>query len=304
VSRSIALAHIVRREDGTSDGVWGPYVLKSAFQPIFAFDEGRLVPMAFEGLVRPFRDELPLRPYDFFLAVAAADRFHVETLCRNLHLLNAGACLDPAAAIFINFDPSLFCERALVQSALRDMRLVLHEAGIEPTRVVCEVTEHKSVSHHALTEFVQLLREHRFRIAVDDYGAEDSDMQRVTLLQPDIVKFDAQWITRLMDSRPGQALLGVMVQQFAEAGIVTIFEGIEESWQLEAAEEAGASMVQGFILARPELAPTSFGQLGSLASVSGSTVADQPREQAFDSATAAHPARRRQVFGRRTGEAG
>jgi EAL domain-containing protein (putative c-di-GMP-specific phosphodiesterase class I) len=49
-----------------------------------------------------------------------------------------------------------------------------------------------------------------------------------------------------------------MVKSFEDQGIRTVFEGIEESWQLELAEKSGASMVQGFVLARPELAPTSF----------------------------------------------
>ena len=51
-----------------------------------------------------------------------------------------------------------------------------------------------------------------------------------------------------------------MVTTFAEQGIQTVFEGIEEGWQLELAERSGATMVQGYALARPEIAPTSFAQ--------------------------------------------
>ena len=64
----------------------------------------------------------------------------------------------PKAAIFINFDPSLFGERAIADGALRDMRLVLHEADIDPRRIVCEVTEQKSASSEALHSFVQALQ--------------------------------------------------------------------------------------------------------------------------------------------------
>ena len=122
------------------------------------------------------------------------------------------------------------------------------------------MTEQKSASSEALHGFVQALRAHGFRIAVDDYGAHDSDIERIRALKPDIVKFDAQWITRLMESGPGFALLHAMVATFAEQGIETVFEGIEEGWQLELAERSGASMVQGYVLARPEIAPTSFAQ--------------------------------------------
>lgn len=257
--RSIGLSHIVRRDDGISEGVWGPYRLQSAYQPIFTFDDGKLHARSFEGLVRPSREGEAIAPGYFFKAIPAMDRLHVEALARNLHLLNALPSFGAAATIFINFDPSLFCERQVVESALREMRIVLHETGLMPDHIVCEVTEQSSTSAGSLQEFVDALRREGFRIAVDDYGAESSDMGRVKQLKPDIVKFDAQWISRLMDSRAGVALLQVMVEEFARQGILTVFEGIEEAWQLDLAEQAGAAMVQGFVLARPELAPTTFG---------------------------------------------
>ena len=258
MSRSIGLAHIIRQDDGTATGVWGVYVLKTAFQPIFAFDNGKVTIEAFEGLIRPFKDGQGMSPGAFFATVPAAERLHVETISRTLHLLNAGACLDPETSIFVNFDPSVFVERSVADTALRDMRLVLHESGIDPRRVVCEVTEQKSASQEALYDFVEALRRHGFRIAVDDYGAEDSDIGRIKELKPDIVKFDAHWITRLMESGPGFALLTAMVSSFTEQGIRTVFEGIEESWQLDLAERSGASMVQGYVLARPQIVPANF----------------------------------------------
>lgn len=260
MSRSVGLAHTIRQADGSSAGVWGTYVLKSAFQPIFAFRRGRLRPVAYEGLVRPFRDERPIRPDLFFAGIPEADRLHVETLARTLHLLNAGACLDPEAAIFVNFDPSHFGSRTpgAAESTLRDMRMALHETAIAPARIVCEVTEKETGAATALARLVRALRASGCRIAVDDYGAEESDMQRIDDLAPDIVKFDGEWVARMMDSRPGMAMLSTMVGRFRERGIATVFEGIEASWQIDLAERAGVSMVQGFVLARPELAPADF----------------------------------------------
>jgi EAL domain-containing protein (putative c-di-GMP-specific phosphodiesterase class I) len=258
LSRSVGLAHIIRHEDGTSTGVWGTFALKSAFQPIFAFRDGQLSIAAFEGLIRPQRDGEPVPPSVFFPSIPPLDRFHVETLCRTLHLLNAGACLSAEASLFINFDPSLFSDRDITETALRDMRLVLHEANVEPHRIVCEVTEQHTASDEVLYRFVQALRGHGYRIAVDDYGSDYSDIARIEELKPDIVKFDAYWITRLMESGPGFALLSAMVDTFSARGIATVFEGIEEGWQLDLAERSGASMVQGYVLARPELAPTRF----------------------------------------------
>jgi EAL domain-containing protein (putative c-di-GMP-specific phosphodiesterase class I) len=298
LSRSIALAHILRQPDGSSTGIWGTHVLRSAFQPIFAFRAGKLELAAFEGLIRPERDGMPVSPGAFFPKIPPIDRLHVETLARNLHLLNAGAFLDPATRIFINFDPSVFDEPAIADAALRDMRLVLHEARIDPRRLVCEVTEQKSSSPSGLARFVDALRAHGFRIAVDDYGAEDSDMARVAALKPDIVKFDAQWITSLMASGPGAALLKVMVTQFSDSGALTVFEGIEEGWQLELAESCGAAMVQGYVLARPQTVPAVFSRFAGEGRTGGPD--DRPRQVAHAPALAAatkNPAR--QPFGKR-----
>ena len=298
MTRSVGLAHIVRHDDGTATGVWGPFILKSAFQPIFAFGDGRLTATAYEGLARPFRDGEPMAPGQFFKSVPPTDRMHVETLTRTLHLLNAGRFLDPKASVFVNFDPSLFPERSLTDAAVRDMRLVLHEAGIGAERVVCEVTEQKSPSEAILFGFVEALRGHGFRIAVDDYGAAASDIHRIERLQPDIVKFDAQWITQLMRSGPGYALLSAMVRTFSDRGIDTVFEGIEEGWQLELAEKCGASMVQGFVLARPELAPTSFTSFTRAAAQPAADGESQPQPDAApaDAQRAAKPAK---AFGKR-----
>ena len=298
MTRSVGLAHIVRQDDGTATGVWGPFILKSAFQPIFAFGDGRLTATAYEGLARPFRDGEPMAPGQFFKSVPPTDRMHVETLTRTLHLLNAGRFLDPKASVFVNFDPSLFPERSLTDAAVRDMRLVLHEAGIGAERVVCEVTEQKSPSEAILFGFVEALRGHGFRIAVDDYGAAASDIHRIERLQPDIVKFDAQWITQLMRSGPGYALLSAMVRTFSDRGIDTVFEGIEEGWQLELAEKCGASMVQGFVLARPELAPTSFTSFTRAAAQPAADGETQPQPDAAP-ADAQHPAKPAKAFGKR-----
>jgi EAL domain-containing protein (putative c-di-GMP-specific phosphodiesterase class I) len=212
-----------------------------------------------------------------------------------MHLLNAGVCLPESVSLFVNFDPSVFTDRSISDTAMRDMRLVLHEANIDPRRVVCEVTEQKTVSQEALYDFVAALRANGFRIAVDDYGADESDITRIQELKPDIVKFDAVWIGQLMESGAGFALLTAMVKSFEEQGIHTVFEGIEENWQLELAEKSGASMVQGFVLARPQIASPNLRTMGS--------VGEAPAVEQHSEPEAVRPTREARrsakVFGRR-----
>ena len=91
-------SHLVREDDGTSTGIWGPFTLRSAFQPIFAFEAGKLSLAAFEGLLRPFRDGEALPPLAFLNGMLAAERLPVENLAHTLHLLNAARWLPQQAA--------------------------------------------------------------------------------------------------------------------------------------------------------------------------------------------------------------
>lgn len=249
--------HLVR-EDNAWVAAWTPFVLRSAFQPLYGLQGGRLSIVAFEALLRPFRDNTPIPPLIFLRDLDAADRVLVENLLHRLHLLNAAAFLPAEAQIFVNLDPSVFLDHAVADEAIHRMRVTLSETGIGPHRVVCEITEKRAVSQDVLFSIATLLRASGFRIAVDDFGAENSDMGRIRDLHPDIVKFDADWIARMIGTSPGLALLTKMVESFEGQGIRTVFEGIENSWQIELAEKAGVSMMQGFALAQPEIVPGSF----------------------------------------------
>lgn len=287
MGRRTGLDHIEREENGTAVGQWGMFTLRSAFQPIFGFRQGKLRIEAFEALIRPFRDGEPETPSAFFATCNAEDRLQVEGLTRTLHFLNAARCLPDDATLFINIDPSVFTAQDIGDGTLRDIKLVLNSVGIEPARVVCEVTENPTGSQQAFHSFVSGLRANGFRIAVDDYGADESDIKRIRELMPDIVKFDAVWINRLMESDAGFVLLSNMVKSFEDQGIRTVFEGIEEDWQIDLAEKSRASMVQGFVLARPQIAcpelktmgmaPDPASEQGSPEKPAGSRPAHSPR---------------------------
>ncbi len=134
------------------------------------------------------------------------------------------------------------------------MRQLLARLGIAPSRIVCELTEQKSDCDDALVAFVVALKAEGYLVAVDDYGTLESDLARIDRLHPNIVKFDGKLVGRLMESSSGFALLTEMATGFRARGIRTVFEGIEREVQIELAEKAGATMVQGYALARPALA--------------------------------------------------
>ena len=241
---------------------YASFQLRTAYQPIFRVARRSIDIYGFEGLIRVHTaGGKKLRPDHFFPLVRDEDRFHVENLCRELHLRNMARFSELPPVLFANFDPSVYSERERTGREVERMERLVAEVGISPDRIVCEITEKRAKSDETLMFLVDRLRAAGYRIALDDYGADDSDVDRIRSVGPDIIKFDAAWIKRLLETPPGYNLLSSMVTQFHDRGIETLFEGLEERWQLELVVEMGVSMAQGFILARPELAPANFADL-------------------------------------------
>lgn len=248
----------MRDGDRGYSAVYGPYRLCSAFQPIFrSAPDGGLRLVAFEGLLRPSQIQEDVSPTVFFAAVTAGDRAGIDALCRRLHLLNMGLVNRPEAALFLNFDPSLL--RDVTEGAREAARIAAAAAAIGLTgrQIVCEITEKAAVDADALLAMTDTLRAHGFRIAVDDFGAADSDMLRIEQLRPDIVKFDGAWVLRYLMHAAGVEILTDLVTRFRKEGITTLFEGLEEVWQIDLCQEIGSDLLQGFALARPA-APSSL----------------------------------------------
>jgi EAL domain-containing protein (putative c-di-GMP-specific phosphodiesterase class I) len=250
----------LRRDD---DDAWvadyGPYTLHSALQPIFSQDhKGVLTLQAFEGLIRPARNGEFVRPGEFFSGIAAADRAKVDSLCRSLHIFNTGALNRRHAKLFVNFYPGLFVTEMAIRREVEIIKIATIEAGLTPERIACEITQKENDSSDMLSRFVEELRKHGFRIAIDEYGAEERDIARLNLLKPDYVKFEADWVKEFLENSAGSALLRVMVSQFREKGVLAIFEGLEDLRQVDMCQNLDVPLLQGYALARPELAPTHF----------------------------------------------
>lgn len=252
-------SNIRRDEDESWVADYGPFTLHSALQPIFSQDDhGVLTLQAFEGLIRPARNGEFVRPGEFFSVVEARDRAKIDSLCRSLHIFNTGALKRRTAKLFVNFHPGLFVTDTGIRREVEMIKLATIEAGMTPERIVCEITQKENDSADMLSHFVEELRKHGFRIAIDEYGAEERDVARMNLLRPDYVKFEADWVKEFLENSAGSALLRVMVEQFREKGVLAIFEGLEDIRQVDMCHKLDVPLLQGYALARPELAPTHF----------------------------------------------
>lgn len=259
IERKIA-ALLQRDENGNWIAAYRDVILKTAFQPIFRILNGKVRPVAFEGLIRPFKDGVHIMPGTFFGSVEEKDIELIEATARTLHIRNAAKLHPKARRLFVNFDPSALASVSTFESTLDHLAVELKASNLKPTDCICEITEQGVKSEQDLSYFVYSLRARGYLIAVDDFGADSSNMKRIKALTPDIVKFDGALVKRLMATPEGLKQLKLMLGNFNALRISTVLEGIEEPWQIEMADAAGCEMLQGYAMAVPRILPNNFNE--------------------------------------------
>jgi len=239
-----------------------PGAIKTVVQPIVRTSDMAIV--GYEALARmPIE---PLHPPDWWLEQASSVglRHKLEMAC-----LRAAANLGHppgGRALFVNASPSLVADPAVLK--LRDAL---------PQRLVVELTEQEAVDDYPnLRERLGGWLASGVRLAVDDAGAGYSSLRHVVELAPDYLKVDRE-LVRDLDSDPTrQALLRAIVAFSHEVGTSVIAEGVETAGELSALRDAKVHLVQGYLLARPDVPWPSIAR--------GAEQAWSPRVSALSSA--------------------
>lgn len=128
----------------------------------------------------------------------------------------------------------------------------LEKHGVAPERVVFEITE-LGGGNQKLQDVVARYREAGARIAIDDFGAGYSQLDRVLALQPDILKLDMRLFQEAARGGPSGEVVKALAQMAEKTGCWIIAEGVETEGELDFALECGARYVQGYLFAKPEL---------------------------------------------------
>ena len=120
------------------------------------------------------------------------------------------------------------------------------------SRLVVEVTEETLVRHGPVVErTVDGLRRRGARFAVDDVGAGYSGLSQLAVLRPTYVKLD-RGLVRGIDTDPARtALVRALADYARQTDGLLVAEGVETRKELARVRDAGAPLVQGFVLARP-----------------------------------------------------
>lgn len=176
----------------------------------------------------------------------------LERLCRTVAIERLPA-LEPDQLVFLNIEPESFHDPQLRHETFR---LLLGRHGLDPGRVVLELTEHAAVrDFDEMRRVLEEVREAGFRLAMDDVGSGYAGLQTIAEIRPDYLKVDMT-LVRGVHLDPIKRELIATIRRFTDStGIVLVAEGVETREELASLTNAGVRCAQGYLFARPAAAP-------------------------------------------------
>lgn len=237
-----------------ADGVSGHFArlrLHSHFQPLL--DAVTLQPLAHEALLRPLdpHSGAYLPPSAAFAcARTPQEAVYLDRLCRVVHALNFIRQQPGRQLLFLNVSGRHLAAVAQEHGAAFERLLAL--CGLQPQQVVLEILEASVDQLELLQTALQAYRKRGFRIAMDDFGCQHSNFDRLWQLTPDLVKLDRHLIQQAEVNPRARLILPKLIGIIHDLGAQAVCEGIETAQQHRLCVDAGSDLLQGYYYARPQ----------------------------------------------------
>jgi diguanylate cyclase (GGDEF)-like protein/PAS domain S-box-containing protein len=246
-----ALAH-TRLEDDIKRAIdAGEFSL--AYQPIVILRSRRIAGV--EALVRWNHRTRGLVPAAAFIPVAEESghiielgRWILREACRQARVWQDAIGSDRSLTITVNVTAKQLLHAAFVD----DVATAIRESGIEPHRLVLEVSEAALVQHQAAA--LARLRQVRtlgVRIAIDDYGSRGASLGDPGDIPVDILKIDRSYVNQVTRRPEEHAATRAIVALGKLKRLRTVAEGIEREEQLAELLRFKCEYGQGALFSEP-----------------------------------------------------
>jgi len=150
--------------------------------------------------------------------------------------------------LFINLSPKALIVGEFTERVAR----LAEKAGIEPKRIVFEITERETVRNLTLLEkFVIDAKMQGFSFAIDDFGSGYSSFQYIKCFPVDYIKIEGDFIRNMLHDEVYMAFIKSIVTLAKELKIKTVAEFVEDAEILAAVSALGIDFAQGYHISRP-----------------------------------------------------
>ena len=228
------------RELINNDGI-EPY-----FQPIQDVQTGKVV--KYEVLARGIYDGEVTDPVHF---LKAAEKLGLlTTITRTIIKKSFAYMQDKETEFSINLT-----EKDLIDDSFM-MYLQNHATtyNINPANVTFEILENITVIKNAdlIKKQLRDLRAMGFKMAVDDFGVENSNLSRFLDMHFDFIKIDGVFIKDIETNEKSLKLTKAIVSLAKSLGMKTIAEYVKDEATYDRIKELGVDLAQGFYVGKPE----------------------------------------------------
>ena len=217
-----------------------------AYQLIVASDGSR--PLGIEALLRWNHPQRGLIPPSDFIPIAEETGFIrslgvwvLQEACRAVKAW-------PGLTVAVNVSPVQMRSRDIVDTVAG----VLAETGLEPGRLVLEITEGVLIEHQdEATSIVQALQGLGVKIALDDFGTGYSSLAYLKRFPFDKLKIDKSFVDTLGQRADDATIVHAIISLGRALGMSVIAEGVETTEQHRFLRAAGCHEFQGYLFAKP-----------------------------------------------------
>ena len=223
------------------------------FQPVIVLETGEIE--GFEALVRwnhPTRGLV--MPMDFVpLAeetglIGSIGAWVLTEACR------AGKTLQPVdpEARSLNMAVNLSARQLQRPEIVQEIARVLLETGLQPERLVLEITESVMMQDMVLSnQRLTQLKHLGVQLAVDDFGTGYSSLNYIRRFPVDILKVDKSFVDGVAEGGEESALTAAIIELAGILNLRPVAEGIERADQLEKLLELHCELGQGYYFSEP-----------------------------------------------------
>jgi diguanylate cyclase (GGDEF)-like protein len=228
------------------------------YQPIVALNSGRVT--AVEALLYwnlPGRESRPpgvlIELAEDTGCVDTIGRWVLEQACRKLAAWRA---LESGLAVSVNVSTAQLREPRMAWALLS----IIHEAGVTPGHVWLELAVrpmcHADLTHGLLgriAENVRLLRSAGVHLALDDFGAGNSNVDFLARFPVETIKVSRSLVAGAAGGMAERSIVRGILDIARSAGLATVAEGVETEEQRELLVAMGCRLGQGSLLSEPLL---------------------------------------------------
>lgn len=214
------------------------------FQPIVSVANGKII--GYEALARQLDSKNKIVSAGKLFSSPDLDAKKRTELDRHVRwqALQKFAELDNNTSLAINISAA-WIDNLRQLNALPTLKM-LEELNIDRQRIIIEITEDHA-DLNKLKEIVKRYRKQGLRVALDDFGAGSSQLQRVMGIQPDIIKIDMRLFKQATKGGIASEVVNLMTRLGKRTGCQIICEGVESDDEFLFGLSCGAQYMQGYL---------------------------------------------------------